>query len=54
MEYHTTHPIVMAHQCEEAQASAHIPNLQKNKNVMMKVSLVKTYHIYVNTPHTKI
>lgn len=32
MEYHTTHPIVMAHQCEEAHASAHIPNLQNNKN----------------------
>ena len=32
MEYHTTHPIIMAHQCEEAHASAHIPNLQNNKN----------------------
>jgi hypothetical protein len=31
MEYHTTHPIVMAHQCEEAYASAHIPKLQKKK-----------------------
>lgn len=30
MEYHTTHPIVMAHQCEEAHACAHIPNLQNN------------------------